>query len=447
MNELHPSMTFPRRLRRRRICVLAPVLVAAASLVARAEAEDDWRWGPGLGFSNPGSDFKVALTGYVQEDFRSYRDFEFTPAEETKQLDPTRETRRTRLGAEGEWKRFSVDFQSDLADDKEHIKNAYGELKLSPAFRVRGGKFKLPFSAEFLTSAAKTDFMERSMATSRLGTNRDWGGMIWGDIRKRLLYQAGVFRGDSRSNDPVTDVSISAKTTVAGRLVVTPVAGLDVGGSFTAADVEALPQVANSDSAPKARGDEGKGPSGYRFAVRHYVQGHRRRLGAEATWARGPLGMKAEYIQAREQRLGQSSRCQVSGAGFTCDDLPDVTGRGWTVSGTWLLTGDRKRRTIEPEHPLPRGPGAIELAVRYEELRFDDEGPDTGFEGVGARSSNIRPAGDRVFTGGVSWWPSKWTRLLGNVSVERYRDPLLSPVPGRRGNYVTLAGRLQVGLP
>jgi len=422
-------------------------LALAAAAAVPAGAQESVKWGPGLGFSVPGSDFKAALTGYVQEDFRSYRDFEFDEAQQVDQLNPTRETRRTRLGTELQWKLLSLDVQTDLADDKEHLKNAYGELKFSPAFRVRGGKFKLPFSAEFLTSAAKTDFIERSMATNRLGTDRDWGGMVWGEIHRRVLYQAGVFRGDSRSNDPVTNVSISAKTTVAGRLVFTPVEGLDVGGSFTTADVEALPQVANSDTAPKARGFEGKGPSGYRFSVRHYVQGHRLRLGAEATWTSGPVGMKAEYIQAREQRLGQSARCQVAGGGFTCDDLPDVTGRGWTVSGTWLLTGDKKRRTIEPEHPMPRGVGAIELAVRYEQLRFDDDGPDTGFEGAGARSSNIRPAGDRSFTGGVSWWPTKWTRFMGDVSVERYLDPVLAPVPNRRGSYVTLAGRLQVGLP
>ena len=54
---------------------------------------------------------------------------------------------------------------------------------------------------------------------------------------------------------------------------------------------------------------------------------------------------------------------------------------------------------------------------------------------------------DRVFTGGLSWWPVYWVRFMGNVVVERYLDPLLAPEPGKRGNYVTLLARAQVALP
>jgi hypothetical protein len=43
-----------------------------------------------------------------------------------------------------------------------HLKNFWGELRFHRAFRVQAGNFKLPVSAERLTSAAKTDFVERS---------------------------------------------------------------------------------------------------------------------------------------------------------------------------------------------------------------------------------------------------------------------------------------------
>jgi hypothetical protein len=36
---------------------------------------------------------------------------------------------------------------------------------------------------------------------------------------------------------------------------------------------------------------------------------------------------------------------------------------------------------------------------------------------------------------------------MGNAVVERYDDPLLAPVPGKKGNYVTLLARLQLSLP
>jgi phosphate-selective porin len=169
------------------------------------------------------------------------------------------------------------------------------------------------------------------------------------------------------------------------------------------------------------------------------VDGRRRRLGADARWSAGPVAIRGEWLRATEERHGQGS---------TFDDLPAEVGAGWVASATWLVTGERKTRTIKPSRPLSRGgPGAIEIGARYEDLRYDDTGPDAGFSGAGNRARNIRPAADRVMTGGVSWWPVRWVRFMGNVVVERYLDPLLAPEPGRRGNYVTLVGRAQVQLP
>ena len=116
----------------------------------------------------------------------------------------------------------------------------------------------------------------------------------------------------------------------------------------------------------------------------------------------------------------------------------DITGLAMPASriglGTWLVTGDRKRNTIRPRHPLPHGLGAVEVGMRYESLQVDDEGPAAGFAGAGNRARNIRPAGDRVLTGGISWWPRQWLRFLGNVVVERFDDDLIVPEPGRRGD-------------
>jgi phosphate-selective porin len=182
----------------------------------------------------------------------------------------------------------------------------------------------------------------------------------------------------------------------------------------------------------------GEGPGGFEFYERHFVNGRRRRLGGDLAFTPGPIGIKAEYLEGREERQGQGS---------TFDDLPEQVARGWAGSLTWLVTGESKKGRIEPKRPFPHGIGAVEIGGRYEELRFDDAGPDEGFAGAGNRARNIRPAADRVIAGGLSWWPVHWVRLMGNVVVERYRDPLLAPEPGRRGNYVTLLGRAQVALP
>ncbi len=161
------------------------------------------------------------------------------------------------------------------------------------------------------------------------------------------------------------------------------------------------------------------------------------RWGADARVQAGPVALWGEFLQAREERNGQ---------GPTLEDLPEVVGDGWSVSATWLVTGEKKTRTIRPDRSLFGGPGAIELALRYEELRFDDV-ENEGFESAGSRARNVRPAGYRAFTGGLSWWPSTFLRLMGDVVVERYDDALRAPEPGKEGNYVSLLGRVQVHLP
>lgn len=226
-----------------------------------------------------------------------------------------------------------------------------------------------------------------------------------------------------------------AETTAAGRLVVTPLTGVDLAASYTQGQVEAQPETP-AELIPK--GFAGDGPTGFRFLPRHFVNGRRQRAGADATFRRGPVGLKGEFTYGRQERKGQGS---------TFEDLPAVVSTAWSASGTWLVTGDRKRNTIRPEHPVPHGPGAVEVGVRYDWVRVDDDGPDTGFAGVGNRARNIRPSGERVLTGGLSWWPRQWMRLMGNVVLERFEDELLAPEPGRRGNYTTLLGRLQISLP
>jgi len=137
--------------------------------------------------------------------------------------------------------------------------------------------------------------------------------------------------------------------------------------------------------------------------------------------------LKAEALLAREQRKGQSS---------TLTDMPDVQGQGWAASAVWRLRGEKKRQ-----------PGALEMGARYESLRFDDAGEDTGFAGFGNRARNIKPVSVQAATAGVSFWLTRWGRIMGDVVVERYGEPLVAPEPGRRGNYVTLLGRLQLHLP
>jgi phosphate-selective porin len=408
-----------------RACAVAGLAILGAS--SPAIAQQGWDFGTD-GIRLRKGAFRLNVGGYVQVDFRAFHDWE-AGDEDTGILrsDPV-ELRRLRLGLEAEYKRLSFEFDADPQDEGDELKDLIGSLRLAKGLHLRGGHMKVPVSAEFLTSAARIDFVERSLLATHIGPARDWGGILEGEW-DWLTLQAGAFAGDGRTRDD------RSEWTAVGRLVFQPAAGLELGGSFSLADIEADP--AGPGLEPDPKGILGEGPSGWEFYDRHFVHGERRRIGLEAAVRRGPVRLTGEWLEAREERLGQGS---------VGDDLPPQVTTGWSAAVTWLVTGEKKSGGIKPKRPLFRGPGAIEIGARLEDLHFDDDGPNEGFEGAGNRARNIRPAADRIFTGGLSWWPVDWIRLMGNVVVERFDDPLLAPEPGRRGNYVTFLARTQLTL-
>ena len=402
------------------------------ALAGNASAQEGWQR-DGFTLVNKGADAELRLAGYVQGDLRSLQNFTDGDDEEEGLNGTTTELRRLRIGLEGKWKWFAFESTFDPADEGEQLKDLFGEIRIAKGLRLRGGHMKVPFSPEFLTSASRTDFIERSLVVFNLAPSRDWGGMAFGELFDRVEYRAGVFAGDGRTS------RFRSGTTAAARVEVKVTKWLDVGGSFTDGDVTANPEGDEVDPDPVPRGLEGEGASRYRFSETRFVQGKRRRYGADARLGKGPVAVRGEWIRAREERRGQGS---------TFDDLPAEIAEGWVASATWLPTGEKNDNSIRPKRPLSKGgPGAIQVGVRYEDLGFDDEGEDTGFAGAGNRARNIRPTADRSFTGGLSWWPESWARLMGNVVLERYSDPLLAPEPGRQGNYVTILARLQLMLP
>jgi phosphate-selective porin len=159
------------------------------------------------------------------------------------------------------------------------------------------------------------------------------------------------------------------------------------------------------------------------FSPDYWVNGARRRLGAELRWRPGPFSVEAEYMRVDTERLGQS---------VDDGDLSPLVATGWYVSGTWALTGERKSRGLdEPRRPLFRGGfGALELALRTESLAFrsgtGDEPPSSS-----PRAEVIRGNQDRADTAGLNWYLNRWIKVQGNVVRERLSDPALGPLPAR----------------
>ena len=254
-----------------------------------------------------------------------------------------------------------------------------------------------------------------------LAPARDTGGMVHGRFFGRALnYSAGLFAhdGDNARSKKVA----GGDRTFGARVSGTPLAKVkamnldkaEFGGNFTTTEV--------SDESELPNGLRGRTVvSQYTFFDPVFVKGTRNRYGADFEWTLHSVGARAEYITVTDERQGQ---------GLRGDDLNSARARAYYVSGTWVVTGDKKDRPLEPKRPLFRGGGgAVELAARYERMWFDSK--ETGEPPFSnSRAEVILPNGDKVLTLGRELV----RQSLGKASVQRRSR-------GDRGSRPDAAGR------
>ncbi len=131
---------------------------------------------------------------------------------------------------------------TDFAD-KPKIIDAYAEIKFNDYFNLTLGQFKIPFSAENLTSDRKLDIVDFSQIVDALvfRTNdvignqngRDIGIQLGGALLKKgtsnlLEYRIGVFNG---SGINIADTANKSKD-ITSRLIINPLKGLSLGVSY-----------------------------------------------------------------------------------------------------------------------------------------------------------------------------------------------------------------------
>lgn len=193
--------------------------------------------------------------------------------------------RRARLDVKGSLTPyFGYRLQTEFAD-KPKIIDAYAEIKIADYFTITAGQFKIPFSLENLTSSNKLEMIDRAQAVEALAARgkdvignqngRDLGIQVGGVIVKNkttnlpvIEYRLGVFNG---SGINVADTANEAKD-VGGRLIVSPLKGLSIGGGFY---------------------------NGWDRAIKPDVKGKsqkRNRIGLDASYTTLRLSIKGEYI-------------------------------------------------------------------------------------------------------------------------------------------------------
>ncbi|MDX2152955.1 MAG: porin [Bryobacteraceae bacterium] len=347
---------------------------------------------------------------------------------------------RRRLAVEGTFlKHFEYEISRELAQTDFPWKDVYGNFRYFRSFQVRGGRFRIPFSMDQLTGPTNLDFVERSRIADRLAPNRDTGILLHGPLGERggVKYQFGYFFNDG-DNAADRFNQRTGENTWAGRVTGNPVEFLRQDpGLFK--DLT-LGVAYNTSHVPEGLWSlRGRTVSDETFFPYFFVNGRRSRFGTEFEWLPGPFSLKSEYIAAREERKGQ---------GLSGQDLSDLIARGFYVSGTWVPTGQPKAKSLSKGRRVPfisrKGWGAIELATRYEYIRFgSDGGP--GRPSRSTRAANVLGNSNRLWTFGVNWYLNQWTKMQGNFVREKLEDPFRSPIQGLQ-TFWSYKFRLQLAL-
>jgi len=427
-----------KTIRRSFLCAAMLGLAALAAIDSAAGQNSDGEKKPAvrLEFKNRpslrlGKLFRMDLRTKVQTDFRT-----FSPEVVTDE--GTFDLHRARLSLEGEaFKVFEYEVERDFRqsigsnDQRYPWKDVNLNFKYFDNFQLKLGKFKVPFSLDELTGEHENDFAIRSRIADDLAPGRDVGAMLHGRFfRRGLSYQIGVFRHDgenprARNGEPFSDTAFAVRLTATPLRVISaikPLHTLEIGAAYTRAQV---PQGLS--------GVRGHTVSGDVYFPYVYVQGPRERIGGEANWIAGRFSLKGEFINMTEARQQQ---------GVFVDDLPEKISRGWYATGTWVLTGEQKEGGVQPKRPvLDGGFGALEVAGRYEQIRFgttDQTAP--GF--TSPRSRVLRSQSDRVWTAGLNWYPGLYFKVQLDAIHERIEQNSRSPLPGRN-NFWTAILRLQ----
>ena len=395
-----------------------------------------WRTGPSL---RVGRKLRVDFRVKVQTDARrSDQDLD--------EAGGTLDFPRRRFGIKGHvFQVVEFEVERDLAEDGVW-RDVYLNLRPFDVLQAQVGKFKVPFSLDQLTGATDLDFLYRSLAAETLAPNRDVGVMVHGHAwRRAVAYQVGTFRGDGENAPayqpppllPGETVALPSERSVAGRVTMRPLAPL--APRRVAETLEVGVSAMRSEVPEGPNHLQGRTIFGTRFFSRgFYIQGPRTRVGIDVSWSPGPASVRGEYIRVEEARRGVG----VGDESGLDNELPSLPARGWYVSGTWAITGEKKAGGLRPRRPFPTaGIGAVEVAARYETLRFG--GGDSGQPPSSSpRAANAAGNAEAIVTLGVNWYLNRFVKAQVNGIREQVEDVATSPVPGRASVW-TLAFRLQ----
>lgn len=382
---------------------------------------------PPLTFTSADGRFRLRLRGYFQSDSRFFFDNDHTPATGTFLLRRVRPVWEATVG-----RIVDLRLMPDFGEGRVTIFDAHLDLRLSPYFNIRSGKFKPPLGLERLQSATDIIFIERSINTS-FAPNRDVGVQMYGDVSGGVIqYQAGLFNGvpDLGFGDGDGD----DQKDIAARLFFEPFARSSIGalkefgfgiagtrgghhGSASAPGLQTYRTPAQQ-AAFIFRSDG-------RATGTTIADGLHTRVAPQGYWYVGPVGTLWEYTRIGQfVRLGTNAR-RLEHSAFNVTTSLTLTGEHPTYRGL---------APNKPFDPQRHQWGAFELGFRYNRFNID---PDA-FPIFADTASQPHRADSRGVA--FNWYLNRGIRFMVDYSVTRFRG---GAAGGNRDAERTLQTRIQ----
>jgi phosphate-selective porin OprO/OprP len=361
----------------------------------------------GFSIKSPDESFKLKLRGLLQTDGRIFTG-------NSKDLAGTTDNflvRRARPIFEGSvGKNFDFYLMPDFANNSTSqaiLVDAYTDFKVTPWFKVRGGKFKAPLGLERLQSDAVANFIEIGLL-SNLVPNRDVGFEIFGDVLGETTnYTVGIFNGgpDLASND-VADTNNDKD--VIGRIFTNPFKshgpealkglGLGIAGSYGHREGTTMPTYRSPGQA-----------SVFTYSGAGLVaDGTHSRVSPQAYFYKGSFGILGEYVRSSQEL----SRTGVHDS---------FSNQAWQLSSNYVLTGEvASYKGITPRanfDPAKGAWGAFEVVGRYGVLKLDDKIFDEGFGTLTAATGISK---EEAWAAGLNWYPTKNIKLALNYEQTHF---------------------------
>jgi phosphate-selective porin OprO/OprP len=375
--------------------------------------------GPAPTFSDTGGNFTFKPRGTFQLDYGVYHGrrggYDYNNGSDI---------RRARFGFEGTaFNKFKWRLDAEFVKQSVNLLDAYIQYPLNPKLTLTVGQHKAPYGLEANSTDALNTFLERGLASNAfgaVGAERRIGASLT-YATDRINAQFGIFGSGEgiQRNATTPDEGYGFN----GRFVWEPINDTDKLVHLGVSGYYATRFAANSLSIgdrPGSRIDGGQlvsasitgtnpatGPQTGANSAKY--------LGAETALVRGPFSLQGEYGKLWIDRFGTA---------------PNVSFDGFYVFGSWFLTGESrsfKSGVVDRVKPFNdfspgSGIGAVELAIRYDQLDLTD--------------TNLSPLSRKgtTWTGGVNWYLNPNTRIVFNyIRFKGQNSPLYvnaTPVAG-----------------